>query len=173
MKSDQLIDMLLDTAQANPSMRVPRRAGSVRIVSESSTGRDTKGRVGSMIIHDLSEDEGDSGQQGPAAGSSTQANGGPSQAMPKGPSPPSGPATRTRKAKETLYKLGVGRPKALGGTGARKLSSGPPSGFGARSKRVKASVSVQPSHESIREEEEDGTRLLIATRRAWFLRVSS
>ncbi|KAF7789919.1 hypothetical protein EIP86_000867 [Pleurotus ostreatoroseus] len=156
MKSEQLIDLLLDTAQANPSMRATRRSASVRIISEGSTGPDTRGRVGSMIIHDVPEDEGEGGEHGPVAESSTAANGGPSQSQPTGPSPPSGPATRTRKAKETLYKLGVGRPKALGGTGARKVSRGPPSGFGARGKRVKASVSIQPSHEAIREEEEDG-----------------
>lgn len=156
MKSEALIDLLLDTAQANPQSRIPRRAASVRSVSRDST-TNTKSRVGSMIIHDLSEDEGDGATARDAVmedeGDGAQSGDGP-QSQPAN-SLLQGPATRTRKAKDTQFKLGLGRPKALGGVGPRKLSKDAPADFRGR-KRVKASVSVQPTQAAIQEVDEEG-----------------
>lgn len=66
------------------------------------------------------------------------------------PEEPPGPSTR-RKAKETQYRLGVGRPTAIGGSGPRAVTT---SGSKPRSKRTKGSASVQPTEHVIREEEE-------------------
>lgn len=116
----------------------------MRVVSRAGAGSMTRGRVGSMIVHEAEEDE------EPAEESATQQHSrvATHEAAPQGAS---GPSTR-RKAQETQYKLGVGRPTAIGGTGARAVST-----FGTkpRSKRwTKASASVQPTEVAIREEEE-------------------
>lgn len=65
------------------------------------------------------------------------------------------PSTR-KKAKETQYKLGVGRPTAIGGTGPRAITT---SAEGPRSKRAKGGPSVQPAEHVIREEEEGKAHL--------------
>ena len=158
MKSDQLIDLLVQTAQhTQDHARQTRRSASVRSTSRDSAAPNVRGRVGSMIIHDLTEDEGGGGGQEEVT--PDLAEPGPPDTSPSQVQPAQsghsviGPSTRTRKAKDTQYKLGLGRPMTLGGTGARKVSRVPPPGF-SKGKRVKASVSVQPDEAAIQEEDE-------------------
>lgn len=145
MKSDVLINLLLrtnkpETAKPTSTSRLPQRISSTRTVSRPAS---TRGRVGSMIIHDIPDDvEMDDDGDTP---------------KPNGVAPPTssipGPASRTRKAKEVQAKVGLGRPRLLGGTGPRTVSRKPSS---APERRTRAVTSVQPSEAAIREEDEEG-----------------
>ncbi|KAI0094607.1 hypothetical protein BDY19DRAFT_913723 [Irpex rosettiformis] len=97
-----------------------------------------------MIVHDL-EDEAEHERESQSESSRTNT---PVESLRKDAT---GPSTR-RKAKETQFKLGVGRPIAIGGTGARAPSSstGKP-----RSRRGRAIMTAQPSERAIQEEEEE------------------
>ncbi|OBZ78658.1 hypothetical protein A0H81_00640 [Grifola frondosa] len=141
LKSEALIDLLLDMSQ--PVRRIPptpepKRTSSLRILSRSTAGARLRGRSGgSVIIHDTDEeDETDEGQQTKRL------------SEPESPSPP---APRTRKAKDTQYRLGVGRPAVAGGSGARAITK---SISVSRGKRGKGSRSVKPTEDVIQEEDE-------------------
>lgn len=132
LKSEALIDLLLDTQK--PAPRFPRRAVSTRI-----SGRSSSSRISSVIIHDTGdknedEDEGliEEHPRGHEANTQTTP-----------------PATRARKAKEQT-RLGVGRPVAAGGSGPRAVtrSLSIPKG-----KRAKASKTMKPTGDTIPEEE--------------------
>ncbi len=149
LKSEALIDLLIETTKPlrRPGQSsIPKRASSLRVVSKSSVGSRTRDRSGgSVIIHDT-DDEGDT--RANQAG-----NAGPSRAEPRIRIEPAHPApiTRnTRKAKETQYRLGVGRPAIAGGSGARAVTK---SLAAPKSKRGRASISVKPSEAAIPEEE--------------------
>ncbi|KAI0702494.1 hypothetical protein BC835DRAFT_1411045 [Cytidiella melzeri] len=144
LKTEELIDLLLDIGQPADPPRVPGRSSSVRVVSRVGSSSTTRGRVGSMIVHDVGEDEQEAGEAEDALSQS----GTPVEPMQEDLP---GPSTR-KKAKETQFKLGVGRPTAIGGAGARAPSSsvGKP-----RSKRGKGSAAVKPSEAAIQEEEEE------------------
>lgn len=58
---------------------------------------------------------------------------------------------RTRKAKDTQFRLGVGRPALAGGKGARAVTK---SRSISKGKQVKTSKSVKPKEAAIQEEEE-------------------
>ncbi|TFY77455.1 hypothetical protein EWM64_g6559 [Hericium alpestre] len=142
LKTEALIDLLLDSNEPvfkpQPPQPVPsQRSVSSRIVSRASSSRSRLHSTSSMIIHSDSEDE-----DRPVE----------SQAEPAPPAAPEpGPATRTRKAKEAQLKLGVGRPVVAGGAGARAVTRGASSG---RGRRAKSSRSVKPVEETIQEEPE-------------------
>ena len=140
--------MLLEVDKPIDPPRVPGRSSSMRVVSKAGSSSTARGRVGSMIVHDMEEEEEDSEgfHNNPPRTSS------PVQAMHQDTA---GPSTR-RKVKETQLRLGVGRPVAIGGSGARAPSSskGKP-----RSRRGKPTAVVKPSEADIpeeAEEEEDG-----------------
>jgi hypothetical protein len=62
-------------------------------------------------------------------------------------------STRTRKAKDTQFRLGVGRPAMAGGSGARAVTKSVSLGRGS-GKRAKASKGAKATEPII--EEEDG-----------------
>ena len=66
--------------------------------------------------------------------------------------PPAPPITRTRKAKETQLKLGVGRPKVVGGGGARAVTKS----LNAPKNNTRVSKSVKISGAVIPEEQDPG-----------------
>ena len=70
--------------------------------------------------------------------------------------PPPQP-TRTRKAKESQYKLGFGRPVAAGGSGARAVTKSVSTP--RRLKRAKSSMAVVPSEATITE----GAGIIVVT----------
>ena len=67
--------------------------------------------------------------------------------------PPPPPVTRTRKAKETQLRLGVGRPKVAGGVGARAVTKS----FSVPKNNKRVSKSVKISEAVIPEEQDPGT----------------
>ena len=64
---------------------------------------------------------------------------------------------RTRKAKETQFRLGVGRPAVAGGSGARAVTK---SQSVSRGTGGKVSRSIKPKEEAIQEEEEGQSRVV-------------
>ncbi|GBE78298.1 predicted protein [Sparassis crispa] len=141
LKSEALVDLLLDTQQPpKPVNRAPepKRASSLRVVSRSTTGSRMRSG-GTVIVHDTDEEEDQ------LAGSNEEQEPAPLEAS-------AVPTSRTRKAKETQYRLGVGRPVTAGGTGPRAITK---SVSVSREKRIKGSRSVKPSEEAIREEDEE------------------
>ncbi|KAI0361779.1 hypothetical protein OH77DRAFT_1390307 [Trametes cingulata] len=145
LKTEALIDLLIDTTQARPrpTPPVPQRAPSGRTVSRSlASGSRLRGSSSSsVIIHDTDEEDNATEEEhhrslAPQPSSESEA-----------PPPP-----RTRKAKETQYRLGVGRPTVAGGSGARAVTRS--SSFSVRGKRAKGSRSAKPTEAAIQEEEE-------------------
>ncbi|KAG2159998.1 uncharacterized protein EDB93DRAFT_1112868 [Suillus bovinus] len=145
LKTEALIDLLLDTSQPQPSRSTlpqpPQRSTSVRIISQP--GARPRGRSnGSVIIHDTDEEEGEE------AIGEIEVKQQPKEHKP--PPAPVGPTPRTRKAKDTQYRLGVGRPIIAGGSGARAVTK---SVSGSRgSKKTKNMKNVKPSEDPIAEE---------------------
>ncbi|KAK0245839.1 hypothetical protein EDD85DRAFT_35219 [Armillaria nabsnona] len=140
LKSEEIIDLLLETRKPNIRTANPAQ----RTVSTRQSNRITE-RLSSVVIHDLIEQDED--RQGT---SDTGARNGWKQAEPQ-PVAPVQPhlPPRTRKAKETQTKLGVGRPVAAGGSGARAVTKSTNITNGKRGK----SRSVKPQA-TIREESE-------------------
>ncbi len=129
LKSEEIIDLLLETRCANCSTSSPTSSAvhrkpnirtanpAQRTVSTRQSNR-TIERLSSVVIHDLIEQDED--RQGT---SDTGARNGWKQAEPESVAPVQPhPPPRTRKAKETQTKLGVGRPVAAGGSGARAVT---------------------------------------------------
>ncbi|KAI0639263.1 hypothetical protein C8Q77DRAFT_1152252 [Trametes polyzona] len=146
LKTEALIDLLIDTTQARPrpTPPVPQRAPSGRKASRTaSSGSRLRGpSSSSVIIHDT--DEEDNAAPEPQRRSVATAASSETEAPP--------PPPRTRRAKETQYRLGVGRPTVVGGSGARAVTRS--SSFNTRGKRAKGSKSVKPTEAAIQEEEE-------------------
>ena len=143
MRSGELIDLLLDIAHGEEIRRPPSRASSMRVVSRAGSPSSTRSRAGSIIVHDFIAEPAPDGQP---ESEFTLTNTGIATIQPA----QAGPSTR-KKAKETQFKLGVGRPAVIGGTGARAPSS---STSKPRSTRGRAVVIAQPSEVAIQEEEE-------------------
>ncbi|KAI0936184.1 hypothetical protein AcV5_004384 [Taiwanofungus camphoratus] len=146
LKSEALIDLLLDTLRPvsrSASETQPKRSTSLRIVSRSAAGSRPRGRSGgSVIIHDTDDEAED--EQDEAVFSAPELER-------KADSPPA-TAPRTRKAKETQYRLGVGRPALAGGSGARAITK---SMSVSKGKRGKGSRSMKPTEDAIQEEQEE------------------
>ncbi|KAJ4489401.1 hypothetical protein C8J55DRAFT_603715 [Lentinula edodes] len=137
LKSEALIDLLLD-AQQGTKQQPGQRSVSTRTSSRST-------RTSSMIVHDVEGDE-----EGSAGGAEEEEKMQPGvQEVPRSP-----PLPRIRKAKETQFRLGVGRPLAAGGKGARAVTK---SVSASRAKKGKGSRSVKPSEATIEEEPESET----------------
>ncbi|KAI8995497.1 hypothetical protein BD414DRAFT_409772 [Trametes punicea] len=145
LKTEALIDLLIDTTQARPRPTQsvqPQRAPSGRIVSRSvASGSRPRGTSSSsVIIHGTDEEDNASEEERhhsipPPPSSESEA-----------PPPP-----RTRRAKETQYKLGMGRPTAVGGSGPRTVTRS--TTVAVKGKRARGSKSVKPTEAVIHEEE--------------------
>jgi len=104
-------------------------------VSTRHSSRSTGGRLSSVIIHDIDEGHASEEEEEKESHSEEPENQPNPDIVP--------PATRTRKAKDTQKRLGVGRPAAAGGSGVR-VSTG-------RSKRGKAPRAALPVQDTIME----------------------
>ena len=151
-----MIDLLLEATKPTASqLPRPTRSSSMRIISRSnSVGSRARGTSGSsVIIHDTDEEV--EPEDAPAAvavagasSSSSKVQDGPMAA----PAPAIGRAPR--KAKESQYRLGVGRPTLAGGSGARAVTR-TGSISKPKPKRGKApNMSVKPTEEAIQEVDE-------------------
>ncbi|PIL32112.1 hypothetical protein GSI_06818 [Ganoderma sinense ZZ0214-1] len=146
LKTDALIDLLVDTTQGapRPAPPPPQRAPSTRVASRSSTASRLRGASSSsVIIHDTDEED-NANTDNPYTSLSTL----PSSDTEVAPVLP----PRTRRAKNSQYKLGVGRPTAAGGSGARTVTRS--TSLSQKGKRAKGSKSIKPSEAVILEEEE-------------------
>ncbi|KAI0670044.1 hypothetical protein C8Q78DRAFT_1192432 [Trametes maxima] len=149
LKTEALIDLLIDTTQARPRPTPsfqPQHAPSGRTVSRSvAAGSRLRGSSSSsVIIHDTDEEDNAAGEDDNRSRSMAVA----ASSEPDAPPPP-----RTRRAKETQYRLGVGRPTVAGGSGARAVTRS--ASLSVRGKRTtRASRSVKPVEAAIQEEEE-------------------
>ncbi|KDR85126.1 hypothetical protein GALMADRAFT_233763 [Galerina marginata CBS 339.88] len=133
LKSEALIDLLLDT-QSTPPPQPARRSVSTRL-SSTKAG---PSRVSSMIVHDISEEEDDADPENPP---------------PEEENPTILP-NRTRKAKELQTRLGVGKPVVAGGQGPRAVTR---SSGSSRARLAKSSRSLKPIESTIEEESETGS----------------
>ncbi|KAL0566220.1 hypothetical protein V5O48_015794 [Marasmius crinis-equi] len=122
-----------------PTVQPTRRSVSTRLSS-----RTTAPRTSSVIIHEADEEH-DSGNTTEATGEVTREE--PSIQVEE-PQPLLLP--RTRKAKDTQRRLGMGRPVAAGGSGARAVTK---SLSVSKSRRGKVSRSIIPVEATIPEEE--------------------
>jgi hypothetical protein len=93
-----------------------------------------------MIVHDIDEDENLEEERKNSSTEEPQQN----------PSPTFSAAPRTRKAKDTQTRLGVGKPLAAGGQGPRAVTR---SSGGSRGKETKSSKSHKPKEPTIQEGE--------------------
>ncbi|KAH7931133.1 hypothetical protein BV22DRAFT_1027891 [Leucogyrophana mollusca] len=146
LKTEALIDLLLDASQPQHPRHIPvpppQRSTSIRVTSRSGS-RPRGQSSGSVIIHDTDDDEQEQVDE-PAVEP-------PIEEKPA-PSPPAPQPPRTRKAKDTQYRLGVGRPILAGGSGARAVTKSVSVSRGA-AKRVRPSRSTKPQEATIAEEE--------------------
>ncbi|KAG7099345.1 hypothetical protein E1B28_001201 [Marasmius oreades] len=148
LKTEALIELILGAA--TPSLRKSDPPPEQRIRRSASTrlsSRSTAPRTSSVIIHNTDHDEDpgtDIGGGEPAVTGATSN----SQRESAEQQPPTLP--RTRKAKDTQRRLGVGRPIAAGGSGARAATK---SMSVTKSRRGKGSRSVAPVEATIPEEE--------------------
>ncbi|KAH8100611.1 hypothetical protein BXZ70DRAFT_938039 [Cristinia sonorae] len=151
LKSESLIDLLLEATKPSSSSQLPRptRTSSMRIISKSSSGTRQRGfSSSSIIIHDTDE-EAEPDDAPPETAGSSQPERDPSVPPPQS----SAPLRAPRKAKDSQYKLGVGRPVLAGGSGARTVTR---TGSISKPKRAKApSTSVKPTEEAIQEVDEE------------------
>ncbi|KAJ7706040.1 hypothetical protein B0H17DRAFT_1125836 [Mycena rosella] len=141
LKTDALIELLLDTKKANPRTAPPaptRRSVSTRHASRSAP------RISSVIIHDTDDEEDDEDDN---ENDQEEIENQPEQEPERIP-----PSTRTRKAKDTQTRLGVGRPVAAGGNGPRAVTK---SVSVAKGKRGRNSRAIKPTEEAIPEEAEE------------------
>jgi hypothetical protein len=121
---------------AAPTPPPQMRAVSGRVLSRTPSTRSRLHSANTVVIH---SDIDDGADQTP-----TQA---PAVPLPPPDGMAGGPASRTRKAKDTQFRLGVGRPSAAGGSGARAVTTKVVSV--ARSKRGKPSRSGRPGEATI------------------------
>jgi len=140
LKSEALIDLLLDTQKPTP--RTMRRSVSTRVSGPS--------RISSVIIHDTddeneNEDEGSNAELSHKHESDTQETAQSTTVT--------SPAPRAKKAKDQS-RLGVGRPVAAGGSGPRAVTR---SFSVSRGKRPKGSKTTKPTEDTIPEEPERET----------------
>lgn len=150
LKSDALIELLLDTKFVVPSgASIPAqyscRKTNTRGASAPATRRSVSTRqpsrsaprISSVIIHDTDDEEEEENDQKVDE-----------EETENQPEPEPIPS-RTRKAKDTQTRLGVGRPVAAGGNGPRAVTK---SVSVAKGKRGRNSKAVKPVEETIPEE---------------------
>ena len=131
--------------EPNPPQQPPpsKRTTSVRIASTRSTnvGQSRLRSGGSVVVRDTDEEEEESSTQSKPDATK----------IPQPVSQPQ-PITRTRKAKETQLRLGVGRPKAVGGIGARAVTKS----FSLPKNNKRVSKNIKISEATIPEEQDPG-----------------
>ncbi|KAH7883713.1 hypothetical protein F5I97DRAFT_1929952 [Phlebopus sp. FC_14] len=136
LKTEALIDLLLDASRPQAPRTVPpqpsRRPPSTRI--PSLTPRPREQSSGSVIIHGELEEKDHPVEVKLIPGSQS---------------------SRARKAKQTQYRLGVGRPVLAGGSGARTITKSV--SVSRPNKRAKSGRLIQPSEATIAEEPEVNT----------------
>ncbi|KDQ63606.1 hypothetical protein JAAARDRAFT_29627 [Jaapia argillacea MUCL 33604] len=151
LKSEALIDLILDASGPRTSAP-PQRSTSIRVASRSGS-RPRDRSTGSVIIHSDSEDEIEDGSN--PSHPNHQPPDPPAKTDSAPPEPESSTATsrlpRTRKAKDTQLRLGVGRPAVAGGSGARAVTKIPV--VLKSSKRTKSSKTFKSTEADIPEEE--------------------
>ncbi|KAJ8521411.1 hypothetical protein ONZ45_g1886 [Pleurotus djamor] len=147
MKNEELIDLLSNINTPPLNEERPKAQPRTRRISTRLSSRAGPSRTSSMIIHELPEDEEE--QEGEQEGSAPSPK---VDQEPTVPSPPLESTPRTRKAKETQLRLGVGRPKLAGGSGARAVTK---SIRVSRAKHGKSSRTVKPSEAPIPEAVEE------------------
>ncbi|KAK7064117.1 hypothetical protein R3P38DRAFT_3382780 [Favolaschia claudopus] len=133
LKTDALIELLLDTKKTNPRA-APAPPTTRRSVSTRQPSRVVT-RISSAIIHDT-DDEQDEEEE-----ADQQVDEEETENHPEPEPEPIPPPTRTRKAKDTQTRLGVGRPVVAGGNGARAVTK---SVSVAKGKRGRNSKAVKP-----------------------------
>ncbi|EPQ60685.1 hypothetical protein GLOTRDRAFT_135328 [Gloeophyllum trabeum ATCC 11539] len=108
LKSDALIDLILRDSEPPADPGGPRSRSTSVAVARQRGSRSREHSTASMIVHSEAEDD-------PVS---------PAEDTASTPEPRTGPVrpSRTRKAKETQLRLGVGRPIAAGGSGARAVT---------------------------------------------------
>ncbi|KAG6896887.1 hypothetical protein C0992_005451 [Termitomyces sp. T32_za158] len=143
LKSEALIDLLIDTAKP-PAASLPTRLS----ISTRQSSRAGPSRISSIVIHDIDQGEEDKTS---ANYNLRDHNLSFASTSHQEPSPPL--ATRTRKRKEQA-RLGVGRPVVAGGTGPRAVTK---SLSLTKGKRGKASRALKPSETTITEEVEENS----------------
>jgi regulator of replication initiation timing len=133
LKSEAIIDLILD---ANTPKPAPVRTRSVSTRLPSS-----KQRHSSIVVHESTPG------RDIEAGRARSDTSGLTQSSQEDSLPP---ATRTRKAKDTQTRLGVGRPRLAGGEGARAVTK---SASLSRTRRAKSSKNLRkPVEDAITEE---------------------
>ena len=134
-------------SEPSPSQLPPpsKRTASVRIASTRSTniGQSRLRSGGSVVVRDNDEEDEPTTESKPDTTKIPQPV---SQ-------PPPPPVMRTRKAKETQLRLGVGRPKVVGGAGARAVTKS----FSASKNNKRVSKSAKISEAVIPEEPDPGS----------------
>ncbi|KAF5377508.1 hypothetical protein D9615_005285 [Tricholomella constricta] len=145
LKSEALIDLLLDTIKPAAAHAPARRSVSTRHSSRAGPSR-----VSSIVIHNTDDDEEEEGEESAEDKHSTDGRESDIQSSLQPELTP--PATRTRKGKEQT-RLGVGRPVAAGGSGPRAVTKS----LSVSKKRSKGSRSMKPTEATIVEEVESET----------------
>lgn len=137
----------MQKSEPNPQPQLSKRTTSVRIASTRSTnvGQSRLRSGGSVVIHDTDEEDDPTTQSKSDTTRIPQPVGQQRVAQPP-------PVTRTRKAKETQLRLGVGRPKVAGGAGARAVTKS----FSVQKNNKRVSKSVKISEAVIPEEQDPG-----------------
>lgn len=133
----------LDSFLSTPNIKNPPPQPTRRSVSTRQSSRSTaQGRVSSVIIHDTDDEDDQSDNQREDRQEEETENHPQTQ-------PDLIPPPRTRKAKDVQTRLGVGRPAAAGGSGARAVTK---SQSVSRGKRGKTSKSMKLTEATIPEE---------------------
>ena len=133
-----------------PQLPPSKRTTSVRVASTRSMNiGQSRLRSGSSVVVHNTDEEGE-----PTIQSKSDASKNPrSVTQPRATQPPPAPPiTRTRKAKETQLRLGVGRPKVAGGAGARAVTKS----FSVPKNNKRVSKSVKIPEAAIPEEQDPG-----------------
>ncbi|KAL0951019.1 hypothetical protein HGRIS_007760 [Hohenbuehelia grisea] len=146
LKSEALIDLLLGANEPQAKAGPSTRSVSTRQPSRSIP------RTSSVIIHDIDNEDSETDVPEPQQQEIQPPT---TRRVSRSNPAPAAPPPRTKKAKETQLRLGVGRPVAAGGSGARAVTK---STSLSRVKRAKSSKSMQPTEAPIPEEEPEETK---------------
>ena len=145
-----------------PQFPPSKRTTSVRIASARSTnvGQSRLRSGSSVAVHDTDEEGEPVTKSKPDTSKIPQPVTQPRVTQP----PPAPPITRTRKAKETQLRLGVGRPKAAGGVGARAVTKS----FSVSKNNKRVSKNIKISEADIPEEQDLGTLYAYRLQGLWY-----
>ncbi|KAI9508800.1 hypothetical protein F5148DRAFT_1283648 [Russula earlei] len=141
LKTEAMIELLLDSPPSQSRRTSHRRAASTRNIGRQPSTRSRLHSTSTMIVHsDTDEDEDDHAVK-------------PESDAPSGIHP--GPMTRTRKARDAQLQLGIGRPAVAGGRGPRPATRSVSATKGTRSRSGRG---VKPSSALIVEDRPSAPR---------------